>query len=54
MILVTGNITVTAGNNANVAFKNRAPSLTCKTVINDVYVDQSDHIYIAMPMYNLI
>ena len=26
----------------------------CITVINDVFVDRADHIYIAMPMYNLI
>ena len=38
----------------NVALKNCAPSSTCKTVINDVFVDKANHIYIAMPMYNLI
>ena len=27
---------------------------TCKTAINDVFVDRAEHIYIAMPMYNLI
>ena len=27
---------------------------TCETVINDVFVDEAEHIYIAMPMYNLI
>ena len=53
-ILVTGNITATANNDADVAFKNYARFLTCKTVINDVFVDKADHIYIAMPMYNLI
>ena len=26
----------------------------CKTEINDVFVDKANHIYIAMPMYNLI
>ena len=30
-ILVTGNITVTANNNTDVAFKNCAPFSTCKT-----------------------
>ena len=44
-ILVTGNITVNAAN---------APFFTRKTVINDVFVDRAEHIYIAMPMYNLI
>ena len=29
-ILVTGDITVTANNNTNVAFKNLAPFSTCK------------------------
>ena len=53
-ILVTGNITVNAANDTDVAFKNCAPFSTCKTVINDVFVDRAEHIYIAMPMYNLI
>ena len=53
-ILVTGNITVNAANDTDVAFKNCAPFSTCKTVINDVFVDRTEHIYIAMPMYNLI
>ena len=51
-ILVTGNITVTADNDTDVTFKNCALFSTCKTVINDV--DRANHIYIAMPMYNLI
>ena len=53
-ILVTGNITVTGNNNTDVALKYGAPFSTCKRVINDVFVDKADHIYIAMPMYNLI
>ena len=53
-ILVTGNITVNAANDTDVAFKNCAPFSTCKTVIIDVFVDEASHIYIAMPMYNLI
>ena len=51
-ILVTGNITVNAANDTDVAFKNCAPFSTCKTVINDVFVDRAENIYIAMPMYN--
>ena len=53
-VLVTENITVNAGNDTDVAFKNCAPFSTCKAVINDVFVDEAKHIYIAMPMYNLI
>ena len=53
-ILVTGNITVAADNNADVAFKNCAPFSSCITKIDDAFVDEANHIYIAMPMYNLI
>ena len=53
-ILVTGNITVNAANDTDVAFKNCAPFSTCKKVINDMFVDRAEHIFIAMPMYNLI
>ena len=53
-ILAIGYITVTANNNADVTFKNCAASSTCKTEISDVFVDKANHIYIAMPMYNLI
>ena len=50
----TIDITVNAHNNTDVAFKNGAPFSTCKTEINDVFVDEANHIYIAMPIYNLI
>ena len=53
-ILVTGNITVAADNDTDVAFKNCAPFSTCTTKIDDTFVDEANHIYIAMPMYNLI
>ena len=53
-ILVTGDIAVTASNNKNVAFKKCAPFSTRKTEINKVFVDEANHIHIAMPMYNLI
>ena len=53
-ILVTGNITVAADNNADVAFKNCAPFSSCITKIDDAFVDEANHIYIAMPIYNLI
>ena len=53
-ILVTGNITVAANNDTDVAFKNCAPFSTCTTEINDAFVDEASRIYIAMSMYNLI
>ena len=53
-ILVTGNNTVNADNDTDVVFKNCAPFSTCTTKINDVFADEANHIYIAMPMYNLI
>ena len=53
-ISVTGNITVAADNDANVAFKNCAPFSICTTKIYDIFVDEANHIYIAMPMYNFI
>ena len=49
-----GDITVTTNNNTDVAFKNYAQFSTCKTEINDVFIDEANHIYIAMPTYNLI
>ena len=52
-ILVTGNITVNAANDTDVACKNCAPFSTYKTVI-DMFVDRPEHISIAMPMYKLI
>ena len=53
-VLFAGNITVNADNNTDVAFKNCAPFSTCTTKINDIFVDEAIHIFIAMPMYNLI
>ena len=53
-ILVTGNITVAADDNTDVAFKNCARFSICTAKINDIFVDEANHIYIAMPMYNLI
>ena len=54
-ILVTGNITVTGGNNnTKVAFKNCAPFNKCRTEINETFVDETDIINITMPMYNLL
>ena len=54
-ILVTGNIAVAgANNNTKVAFKNCVPFRKCRTEINDAFIDEAEHINIAMPMYNLI
>ena len=54
LILVSGDIAVAGNNNTDVAFKTCAPFSTCKTETNDVFVDEANPIYIAMPMYNLI
>ena len=45
-ILVAADITVTANNDTDVAFKNWAPFSTCKTEINGVFIDEANHIYI--------
>ena len=52
--LVTGDITVNANNDTDVAFKNCAPFSRCTTKINDIFVDETNHIYSAMPMLNLV
>ena len=43
---------INAGNDIDAAFKNCAPFSTCKTEINLVFIDEANHIYIAMLMYN--
>ena len=54
-ILVKENINDTGGDaNTKVAFKNCAPFRKCRTEINETFVDDAEHINIAMPMYNLI
>ena len=55
-ILVTGHIYVTGGGYANtkIAFKNCARFKYCRTEINETFVDKTEHINVAMPMYNLI
>ena len=50
LVLVTWNIAVTANNNTDVAFKN---FLHVKQ-INDVFIDEANHIYIPVPRYDLI
>ena len=64
-ILLTGNITFKRRNVANntdivlgaitqVAFKNFLPFKSCRTEINDTFVDEVNLVSIAMPMYNLV
>ena len=53
-ILVTGDITVNAENNTDVVFKYYARSSICKTGTDDVFVDEANHIYIAITIYDLI
>ena len=54
-ILVTGNVNIVGGNNnTKVAFKNCSPFRKCRTEINETFIDEAEHINIAMPMYNLI
>ena len=38
---MTGDITVNAGNDTDVALKNPAPLSTCKTEINHVFVNET-------------
>ena len=54
-ILVTGNISVVrADDNTKVAFKNCAPFRKCRTEINETFIDEAEHINIAISTYNLI
>ena len=51
---MTGNINITGGNaNTKVTFKNCAPFKDCRREINETFVDKTEHIDIAMAMYNL-
>ena len=50
VILVSGDITVTAKNDIDAAFKNCAPFSTCKAKINNVFFDEANHFHIAMLM----
>ena len=56
-VLVTGNIDVIGANdNTKVAFENCDCAIfrKCKTEIDETFIDEAEHINIAMPMYNLI
>ena len=37
-------ITVTAGNNTDVVFKRCVPFSTCTTEVNDLFIDERNHI----------
>ena len=37
-----------------IAFKNCSPFSKCTAKITDIFVHEANHIYIAVPMYNLI
>ena len=63
--LVTGHIAVKRRNAADtadielaavtqVAFKNCAPFKDCRTEVNEIFLNYTDFINIAIPMYNLI
>ena len=53
-ILVTGNINVIVGNaDTKVAVKIFAPFTEFKTEMHKTFVDEIEHINIAMPIYNL-
>ena len=48
-ILVTGDIVVEEGNNnTKVAFKNCTPFRTRRTEINETFIDEAEHISIAI------
>ena len=54
-VLVTGNIAVAgADNNTNVAFKSCSPFRKCRAEINEAFIDEVEHINIAMLMHNFI
>ena len=53
--MVTGNIAAVApDDNTKVAFKICAPFRKCRIQINENFIDEAEHINIAMTMYNLI
>ena len=43
-----------SANDTDVTFKICAPISTCEEEINNVFIDEANHIYIAIPMYKLI
>ena len=53
-ISVKRDIKVTANNETHVGFQNCASFSKFKAEINDVFIDEANHIQIAMSKYNLI
>ena len=52
--MLTWNIAITGGNaNAKVAFENCALFKECRTEINETFPDETEHVNIAISMYNL-
>ena len=54
-ILVTGNIAIEGvDDDTKVSFKNCSPFRKCRAEVNEIFIDEAEHINIAMHMYNLI
>ena len=54
-VLVTGNIAVEGADyDTKTAIKSCSPFRKCRIEINDTFIDEAEHINVAMPMHNLI
>ena len=53
-ILVTGDITVTAAPETQVAFKNCAPFTISITEIDGTTIDDAENLYLIMLLYNVL
>ena len=58
-IVVNGRISVTGTDNANrrnkkLTFKNNAPSRSCISKINNIFMGNAEDLDIIMPMYSLL
>ena len=54
-ILPTGNIAAAgADDDTKVAFRNCSPFRKCRTEINETFIDEAEHINIAMQQCNFI
>ena len=57
-IVVKGKITVTNPDDTaydqKLAFKNNAPFTSCISKINNILIDNAEHLDVVIPMYNLI
>ena len=43
-----------AKRNKKLAFKNNAPFISCISEVNNTLIQNTDHLYIIMAMYNLL